>query len=192
MPGSLQCSEHSLVRKTLDEFLSRIRQHKLLKLDRKSFTVGIEISRRHGGIRLSFLLEKSPDLSTIFFQESLSKVFRMSLKMQKETLFLFLCERVYSAFFRSCQHAVTTYQQFFRLHFVPTGVREAHLTACATGQVMLSSLDDFENSKLFVSQPMTGDAITVKNAGVRRQTRHDGGGDVSFGPIKDIGQSSPV
>ena len=57
---------------------------------------------------------------------------------------------------------------------------------------MVTNFFVLKNAELFVREPVAGNAVAVKNAGVRRQTRQHRRDRIAFGPVENFGQGGPI
>src|SRR5437879_374375 len=113
----------------------------------------------HGGVGFSFLAEKSLDVSTIFLEQGMRAVFRMSLEVDEQAVLFSLYERIDPGFRRFGQHNVTAGSQRILTHFVPTGMRKMNQVACVFGHHVVSGFIESEDAKTLVIQPVSTNAI---------------------------------
>src|SRR5580693_2333426 len=74
---------HNGLRKVRQLLFGWIDESSLLKLGEELGRGSIKIALRHCGVRFSLLLQESPDVSSIFLQQSLRAVLGMTLEMYK-------------------------------------------------------------------------------------------------------------
>ena len=62
-------------------------------------------------------------------------------------------------------------------------MRKMDQVACVVGHHVVSGLIECEDAKTLVIQPVSTNAIAMKNAGVRGQAGEDSGAGIALGPV---------
>lgn len=149
MPRAPQPFDHGLWER-VDDLFTSMSYSVLLKPVQEFGRIRIEIAVRHGGISIPFRSQESLDIPSIFFEESFSAIFRMSLKVQKETAPHPLCENVNSSLRRACENRIPGCDQLVRSYFVPSRMREAQDIRDSADQCMVATFRGLKDAKLLV------------------------------------------
>src|ERR1700675_5070741 len=147
----------------------RLRDSRLLKVGEKFCSRGIEVSVRHGGISFSLSTEKSPYVSAVFLKQAPCAVFRMTLEVHEETAFFLFHKQINARIRGLREHLVTAGSQRICSHFIPPGMWNLHHPGSAVRKRMVPNRFVLKYAELFVGEPVSGNAIAVENASMRRQ-----------------------
>ena len=174
MPSVLKAADKLFLGKRCHDFHPAVERRLFLKLAEKASRRLIKISLRHGRISFSFAVEESFDISAILFEQRLHPIFRMPLKVHKQTFALFLHEYVYARIRRLGENDIAGGNQFIFPYFIPPRMGKADTLGGTVHECVIVRFPGLEDAELLVGQAVTLDTVAIKNAGMRRQAGEHG------------------